>query len=190
VTNEQEIARLAAAYGEPLRAHHDLEIGPSLFYTRFTKHNERRGEVVFALEQPDGRILLHRKTHYRPGIYRLLSGGVNPDEAVIDALHREAGEETGLPIDIVQFIAALDYQFHMGPLKLPFVSWLFHVRQTDTTGRLSPDWNEIEDIIAVWPTELPGYAARLRTIPGPRADWGRWRAIAHDIIADALNDNR
>ena len=85
MTNEQEIARLAAAYGEPLRAHHDLEIGPSLFYTRFTKHNERRGEVVFALEQPDGRILLHRKTHYRPGIYRLPSGRVHPDGAVSGA---------------------------------------------------------------------------------------------------------
>lgn len=184
LVDEGEIARLARAYGEPWRERYDLEIGPHLFFTRFDRAADRRGEVVMALERPGGRLLVHRKAHYEPGILRLLSGGIDPDESVEEALLREAEEETGLQVRIEQFIAVLDYRFTMNTLTLPFVSYVFHARECG--GRLDPDWLEIDDVAEVWPHQLPDLAARLRALDGPRADWGCWRAIAHDVVADAL----
>lgn len=180
--DEQELRDIAQRYGQPLREQYDLDIGPRLFFARFQRHGDRRGEVVIALERPNGRLLLHRKAHYRPEIYRLLSGGIDLDEPVLEAVEREAEEETGLWVGVTRFLALLEYTFHFGTIALPFASYVFHVRERG--GILSPDWFEIDDVVEVWPDELPEIASRLRSIPGDRADWGCWRAIAHDVVAE------
>ncbi|MEZ4833732.1 MAG: hypothetical protein R2873_17405 [Caldilineaceae bacterium] len=43
-------------------------------------------EVVFAIRQPNGKILLHTKPQYEERFYRLPSGGIRPFEPVEDAL--------------------------------------------------------------------------------------------------------
>ena len=48
-------------------------------------------------------------------------------------------------------------------------------------------WHVVQCYLAagfreVWPGDLPSIAAQLRAIPGERGYWGRWRAVAHDVV--------
>ena len=69
---------------------------------------------------------------------------------------------------------------------MPFVSYVFLVREVG--GRLIPQ-DAGERIISfrrVPPSELPKVAASLRALTGEWHDWGRFRAIAHDFVAEML----
>ena len=180
--DEQEIDALARLYGAPLRRQVELEIGSELFVTRFLRLSDRRGEVVLALQRPDGRLLLHRKAHYGAETYRLLSGGVGHDEPVAAAALREAAEETGLRVAIRRLVAVIDTTLRFGDSRLPFVSYVLHVDEAG--GQLRADPSEVAGFREVWPAHLPSIAAQLRAIPGERGDWGRWRAVAHDVVAE------
>lgn len=180
--DEAEIRSIARRYGEPLRLAVDLEIGQDLFLTRFIRSDDRRGEVVMALEMANGKVLLHRKGHYDPPSFRLLSGGINHDEPALRALHREAREETNLQVEVQRFLGFIEYRMHFGEIDLPFVSYVFHV--SELAGQLVPDYGEIAELRVVEPSEIQTYADALRNIPGERGFWGRWRAIAHDVVAE------
>jgi ADP-ribose pyrophosphatase YjhB (NUDIX family) len=185
--DEQEIACLAqAAGGPPLRRQVELEIGAELFVTRFLRLDDRRGEIVLALQRPSGRLLLHRKAHYDAETYRLLSGGIGHGEPIAVAALREAAEETGLRIAIRRLVAVAETTLRCGQSRLPFVSYVLHV--DEVAGELRADPSEVAGFREVWPAELPAIAAQLRAIPGERGDWGRWRAIAHDIVASYFAD--
>ncbi len=180
--DEAEIRAIARRYGEPLRRTIDLEIGQDLFLTRFIRADDRRGEVVLALEMENGKLLLHRKGHYDPPSFRLLSGGINHAEPVLRALHREAREETNLLVEVHRFLAVIEYRMHFGEIDLPFASYIFHV--SELAGQLVPDYGEIAELRTIDPQELPAIADALRNIPGERGYWGRWRAIAHDAVVE------
>jgi len=181
--DESEVTAIAAHYGQPLRRQVECEIGEELFVTRFMRASDRRGEVVLAIKRPDGRLLLHRKAHYAADHFRLPTGGVNLDEPVLDAVLRETMEETGLEVAVVRFLAVIEYVLHFDPIRLPFVSYVFHLRETG--GRLSLDGGEVESFGECRPDELAAIAATLRSIPGERGYWGRWRAVAHEVAAEA-----
>ena len=180
--DETEVAAIAERYGQPLRRSVDLEIGQDLFLTRFVRSDDRRGEVVLALEMADGKLLLHRKDHYNPPSFRLLSGGINHNEPVLQALHREVREETNLQVEVRRFLAVIEYQMHFGEIDLPFSSYVFHVKEL--AGQLIPDDGEIAELRVVKPSEIFKVADELRNIPGERGYWGRWRAIAHDVVEE------
>ena len=189
--DEQEIQTLARTLGQPLRRQVEIEIGSELFVSRFLRMADRRGEVVLALERPDGRLLLHRKAHYGEETYRLLSGGIGHDEAIAAAAVRESAEESGLQVEIRRLVAVIDSALRFGDIRLPFVSYVLHV--VETGGQLSADSTEIAGFREVWPGDLPDIAAQLRAIPGERGYWGRWRAVAHDVVAEyflAVNGER
>ena len=181
--DESEVAAIAARYGQPLRRREASEIGQELFVTRFMRASDRRGEVVLAIERPNGHLLLHRKAHYAADHFRLPTGGVNLEEPVLDAALRETAEETGLHVAVARFLAVIDYTLRFDPIRLPFVSYLFHLRETG--GRLSLDGGEVESFSECRPGELYAIAATLRSIPGERGYWGRWRAVAHEVAAEA-----
>ena len=180
---DDELHALAARYGEPLRRTAECEMDETLFLTRFLR-SDRRGEVVLVIEQPNGRLLLHRKAHYGPDHFRLPTGGIQPDEAVDAAVHREALEETGLTVEIVRFLAVLDTTHYFGEVRLPFMSCLFHLRASASPAPAHD--GEVAEFGDCLPAELLAVAARLRAIPDPRGYWGRWRAIAHDLAAEAM----
>src|SRR4051812_2327989 len=88
-----------AQFGRPER--HTVVVGTSAFWAR----QNRRREVCMVLRRKSGLILTFTKTFYPPGVYRLLTGGVEPGESVRQALLREVQEETGLQITVSRFLS-------------------------------------------------------------------------------------
>jgi len=190
--DERELEQLAAAYGQPQMRTIEMEGDEYLFATRLYRSQDRRGEVVLAVERPArcvprlGRgVLLHRKGWYEPEVYRLLSGGIGLDEAVEATLARELEEETGLTLHTTHFLGVLDCRIHYASEEISFISYVFHLPRTEGVLRL-PRTEDIVDFRDVPIADLPAVAEDLRRVPPPRTGWGHWRAIAHDFVYETL----
>jgi len=188
---DQEVAELAARYGEPRRV--DATINDGFFDPI---HNpDRVGEVCMIVRRPNRKVLLSIKTFYPRGAYRLPTGGIHHGEGIFDALVRETLEETGLETTIRRFLAAIAYR----PLSSPDGPPIFHTFAflLDEVGGMleARDREErIEEYREVDPAELPAVADGLERVTsmhsvdigGDWADWGRFRAVAHRVVHEAL----
>lgn len=182
---DDEVGALSRRYGAPL--HRAVTLAADA-YTRpyhFGRPSDRRAEVVFAIQDPAGGLWLHAKRHYPRHIFRLPSGGVNWGEGIEHALLREMQEETALAVEIRRFLGVIEYTFVDGDRTARFASYIFHVRSTGGLPRPHAD-EAITDFRQVVPGQLPQVAADLRNLLGERQGWGRWRALAHDLVYDTL----
>lgn len=186
-----ELDELARRFGEPL-------VIDTAIDDRFREpiwKRDRYGEVCMVIRRPSGRLLLSIKTFYPRGAYRLPTGGIHHGESVLGSLTREAVEETGLRTEVRRFLARIAYRPLTAPDGPPvFHTFAFLLDETGgSLGTLDPserieDWREIE------PAELPAVADRLdriesrgsEDIGGDWAAWGRFRAIVHRAVAEAL----
>jgi len=187
----REIAELAQRYGEPratLAMIHDGFDDP-------IRRRDRYGEVLMAVRRPSGKLLVAIKTFYPRGAYRLPTGGIHHGESIHDALVRETHEETGLDTAVRRFLATIAYRGRSTPTAAPiFHTFAFLLDElggtlgTLDTGERIEGWREMA------PAELRDQAAVLERIAtegsagigGSWADWGRFRAVAHRAVADAL----
>ena len=187
--DEVEISELNADYGPGERRRVALEMSAPSFddwLGKMVTSPNRRGEVVLAIQRPDGRTLLHTKRFYPEGVYRLPSGGVHPDEPVLGGVLRETKEETGLDVIIDRFLGTVEYEFCHGDQRLFFVSYVFLVRaDNDQPVVQDPDEQITGFRYVTWP-EIRAAATQLRALPPEWADWGRFRALPHDLVADVL----
>ena len=183
--DECELEQLALAYGQPEIRTIEIEGDEYLLSSRLYRSRNRRGEVVLAIERPGRCVLLHRKGWYEPGVYRLLSGGIDWDEAVGTTLARELEEETGLSLDTTHFLGLLDCRIHYASQEGSFPSYVFHLSRTKGVLRL-PQTENITEFRDVPIAGLPSVAEDLRHVPPPRTGWGRWRAVAHDFVYEML----
>lgn len=176
-----ELRALSAKYGNPVYRCYDIEADEHLRRQRWRPVPDRRGEVVFAIRQPGGEILLHTKSHYEEQIYRLPSGGIHLDESVESALFREIAEETGQSVVVRRFVGLFRCRFHADGTTVYFCSYIFYLEsQCDTlTGTASA---EISGFRLVAPEQLATVALALRAIRGKRERWGYWRSLPHDLI--------
>jgi ADP-ribose pyrophosphatase YjhB (NUDIX family) len=184
--DEYELEQLAAAYGRPEIRTIEIEGDEYLFSTRLYRSRDRRGEVVLAIERPGHCLLLHRKDWYEPDVYRLLSGGIDWDEAVETTLARELEEETGLTPHTTHFLGVLDCHIHYASHELSFASYVFYLPRTEGVLRLPQTAEDISEFRDVPITDLPTVAEDLRHVPPPRTGWGHWRAVAHDFVYEML----
>jgi 8-oxo-dGTP pyrophosphatase MutT (NUDIX family) len=129
---------------------------------------------------------VHRKSWYESGVYRLLSGTIDWDEAVEAALERELWEETSLNLGTAHFLGILDCVISYNYQEVSFVSYVFHLSRTEGTLELPVDSEDISDFRDIAISDLPIVAENLRNVPSPRAGWGRWRALAHDFVYEML----
>ena len=184
--NLEEIEELARRYGPIQRGSYSVKMDREQFeYWRDKLTTKCRGEVVLVVEYPNG-VVLHTKDFYPPGIYRLPSGGVKWDESVLHALHREAHEEMGLQIKIKRCLGILEYEFCCGETKLPFVSYVFLV-EGDKEELAAQDHEEhITSFRRVPARELATVADSLRRLEGKWKDWGQFRSLAHDFVAEVM----
>lgn len=161
--------------------HQTLAVSAAFFddFVRSFRHRARRGEVVLLLRRADGHFLLHTKSFYPADVFRLPSGGILPGESVLDAARREAREETGLDPRDPRPLGLLSVTFRRGWHRRFFPSWLVLA-----DGEGDPRPGDIGERITgfqwVPPEALAEVAARLRALPPGWADWGRFRALAHE----------
>ncbi|GAB4527849.1 MAG: NUDIX hydrolase [Anaerolineae bacterium] len=187
--DEAEVSQLNAEYGPGERRGVALEVSALSFdgwLGKMATSPNRRGEVVLAIQRPDGQTLLHTKRFYPEGVYRLPTGGVHPDEPVLSGVTREAREETGLEVTIERFLGTVEYRFCYASQSLSFVSYVFLLR----AGNNQPVVQDPDELIIgfryVDAREIRRVAVQLRALPPEWGDWGRFRALAHDLVADAL----
>jgi 8-oxo-dGTP pyrophosphatase MutT (NUDIX family) len=160
----------------------------------------RRAEICYVMHQgdPAAHILLHIKTFYPEGAFRLPTGGIHVGEAVMDTLGREIYEETGMrvgtgpdQVQVEQFLGVLGYDFQhrtLGPVA--FATYHFLVRMP-AGGVLAPQdetesiggwqWRPAGELNAV--AEILDGVQLRSTVWG---DWGRYRALSHRFVAAAL----
>jgi ADP-ribose pyrophosphatase YjhB (NUDIX family) len=184
----QEIEELAKRYGPVERRGFSLERSGERCEHWRRVLADRRGEVIFVVERPGG-LILHTKDTYPPGTYRLPSGGVGWGETVLSALYREVREEMGLEIEVERFLGLLEYNIRCGEETLPFVSYVFLVKGGD--GELVPQDEEehITSFRQVPAAKLAEVADSLRAIGEDWRDWGEFRALAHDLVAEMIGDS-
>ena len=135
-----------------------------------------------AIRRLTGGYLLQTKRSYPGGVMRLPTGGINPGEAVLDALRREVWEETNLDIEIELYLARVRYR--AGSRRSRFVSHIFIVRETGGEFGCNDPSEHISDWVEARPEELPGYAQSLRNMDPAWSDWGIFRAAALELLAD------
>jgi 8-oxo-dGTP pyrophosphatase MutT (NUDIX family) len=187
----REIDTLAARYGPPLVIDSPI---PDYFDDPIRKP-DRYGEVCMVVRRPNGMLLLSIKTFYPRGAYRLPTGGIHRGEPIFDALVRETHEETGLRTEVRRFLARIAYHGLDAPAAAPlFHTFAFLLDETggtlgaiDTTEQIE-DWREIE--VAELP-RVANFLDDLRTpgtfdIGGDWRAWGKFRAVVHRAVADAL----
>ncbi len=200
-TIEQEITELSQQYGAPLRR--TVTLANEGLFDPLGKP-DRYGEVCMVIRRPNGTLLTARKTFYPDNAYRLLTGGITHGERIFDALLRETEEETGLDVAVRRFLAVVGYKLeHSGPrasrqrAPVPQSFHTFAFLLDELGGTLAcydPD-ERVEDFREVSVDELLALAQHLMQlgqdfdpeIHGRWRDWGRFRAVIHQVVHEALS---
>jgi 8-oxo-dGTP pyrophosphatase MutT (NUDIX family) len=197
---EQEITELTQRFGEPVRR--DVSLPNEGLFDPLGKP-DRYGEVCMVVRRPNGRLLTARKTFYPGNAYRLLTGGIGHGEPILDALLRETEEETGLEVEVRRFLAVIGYTLDRTGAKAvrqqnrlhSFHTFAFLLDELGgTLACYDPD-ERVEDFREVSVDELPQLAQQLRQlgqnfdpeIHGRWRDWGRFRAVIHDVVHETLS---
>lgn len=169
--------------------HHRLTVSEPFFadFVRSTRHRARRGEVVLLLRRADGHLLLHTKSFYPEGVFRLPSGGILPGESVLAAARREMQEETGLNPRDLRPLGLISVTFRHGWHCRFFPSWLV-LADVEGNPRPGDTGERISGFRWVPPDTLASVAAQWRALPPEWADWGRLRALAHLTAHQALSE--
>ncbi|MBI4272181.1 MAG: NUDIX hydrolase [Candidatus Rokubacteria bacterium] len=185
----RELSALAERYGTPRLVSARIRDG---FFDPI-KRPDRFGEVCMVVRRPNGTVLLTTKDFYPGGAFRLPTGGIAHGEGILDALLRETHEETGLTAEVRRFLAWIDYE-GSGEGRVVFHTFAFLLEETGgTLGSLDPH-ERIAAYREAAPEELVGIADHLDSIAselspdieGDWADWGRFRAVVHRAVAEAL----
>ncbi|RKT11106.1 8-oxo-dGTP diphosphatase [Streptomyces sp. 1114.5] len=119
------------------------------------------GFVAAAVINHEGRILLVRRNpdDYMGGLWEIPSGTVEPGETILDALHRETAEETGLAIDqVTGYIGHFDYENSRGGTTRQF-NFAVTVEKTEPVVLTEHDTHQ-------WalPSDLPEVSDAVREL--------------------------
>jgi len=181
------LRRAIERYGSPVERSYVHRAGKSFFAN--LAEQKRLCEVVILLRRRNGLYLVHTKEFYPTGVYRMLSGGVEPGEDLMAALKREALEETGLEVRVERFLGILHHRFLWRGQSLPFVSYLFLVVEEGGVLACSDPREAITGFREAGLREVADLADRLESLPADWADWGRFRATAHRLVGELPLDN-
>lgn len=191
--NEKEFMDLCSKLNiEPLVEEKTIRYSESSFFNRMKRsiQKDRRGEVVFCVIRPDGKIITTTCKEYPKGIYRIPTGGIGHKEDIIKAVFRETMEELGLQTEIKKFIGAIKIRFEHGDDHVMFYSYLFILNETG--GRLLADASddEISEVREVDIDGLEKVADSLANITGKWSDWGKFRYLTTNAVLNYLRECR
>jgi len=184
VDRESEIAQLGRQYGVPARQHLVQEIAQSTFEAWNNK--KPLGEVVLFIRRPSGEFLLHTKDFYPQGAFRVPSGTIQAGESLLQAVYREAHEETGLEVRVERFLAVLEFEFRCQGHSIQLPSYLFVLRELSGHLQSQDAFERIAAFSQASLADLATVAENLENLPPAWSDWGRFRGIPHRIAAKLL----
>ncbi|MGB8648255.1 MAG: NUDIX hydrolase [Anaerolineae bacterium] len=185
-----EIEELAGKLGTPLYATRELVATTANDIQWFYKLVRRRGEVILVVPRPNGRVLLHTKSTYPSGIYRLPGGGVNPGEPALDAAQREALEETGFDAPMTRLLGVVENEILVQGNRLSYPSYVFLTGPTTALPHVLDLEEDIADFREVPVDDLSLIAAQLEAMPPDWQPWGQFRATPHVLARQALVANK
>lgn len=172
--------------------------GDPLKLSRFGAGRGRAAEVCFAVCRsaaaahgagPGGaEVLLIHKDVYPPGAFRVPTGGVEPGETPQAAAVREVYEETGYRAAAPKLLGIIDYTLtYPGLDPAAFMTYIFFIEPAADHPPQVTDPAESIDAFRWLPVaELPAITAQLDALPGEWAAWGRFRAVAHRFMQQAI----
>ncbi len=179
----EELNQFRQHFGEFPIYYAVLDYGKDQFehwrYIRTYKKN-RRGEIAIDVRNRYDETLLHTKTFYPDNCYRILTGGVEADEPVLEGLERELLEETGLKIDECFLSAVVLYEFRYKNETLSFSSYLFHVTVNKDIPIVQDESERINGFRWADAAQFEVATRHLENLQPERwHDWGRMRAVLH-----------
>ena len=182
-----ELANLEQLFGAIPRRPERLEL-PRISQKHWWPilERDRRAEVVLILPRPAGRLVLIRKSDYPAGVFRLPTGGVDPDEDVLTAATREAFEETGLEVRPERLLGIVDWVFTYRGQERTFASYLCLFPVTDRPLQATDPTERISDYQECSQEELAAIATRLKQLPLDWKSWGQQRAVPHELALALL----
>ena len=135
------------------------------------EHFPRVDPVVIMLAEHEGRVLVGRQPRYPQGRYSALAGFVEPGESIEEAVARELGEEAGLEVSDVRYVASQPWPFP-GQLMIACTAMA-------ASDEVVLDTKELED--AMW-VDRAGVKAALAGEPGAPFLAPPHFAIAHTLL--------
>jgi 8-oxo-dGTP diphosphatase len=93
-------------------------------------NSDRRGEVVFCVVRPNGRIIVITCKEYPKNIFRIPTGGIGHNEDILEAVYREVKEELGLDAEIASFAGVVRISFEYRNQRVMFYSYVFILNET------------------------------------------------------------
>ena len=199
-----ELAELEARFGAlPLRRHRLTVDHPFLTgENQMLVSDGRRAEICYIMHRgdPAAELLLHIKTFYPAGAYRLPTGGIRQGESVLETLAREVYEETGLTVGdgpgqarVERCLGVVAYTLNhrSAAQRYSFATYHFLLQ---APADLEPAPVDPNEQIGGWlwcPAaalgEVAERLARVKATEPAWGDWGRYRALSHRFVASVLN---
>lgn len=143
---------------------------------------DRRGEVVFCVVRPTGKIITVTCAEYPENTYRIPTGGIGHEENILEAVFREVREELGLEVKIRAFTGVIRIRFEYGEEHVMFYSYVFILDEVG--GRLLEDASddEVSEIREVDKEGLAQIARSLYDLKGKWQDWGKFRCVTTKAV--------
>lgn len=175
------LAPIRAQYGEPTLLEWRGEVTEQE-YGIATYDPVRTHDVTLFILNGD-RLALIRKHPFPRDVWRPPGGGVKEGEEFVEAVRREALEETGLQVELERYLVETRARFVHGGRVL---DWRTHVFSATTGDEAIAALDTVEIAEARWGTldELSG-PLRERLLATGRAFW-RYRVALHDAAIAAL----
>ncbi len=177
---DEVLAPLRERFGEPAQMEWVGDVTEAEWGVA-TYNPLRTHDITLFIVRGDGLALI-RKHLFPPDVWRPPGGGVKPGEDFVEAVTREALEETGLRIELQRYLVEARATFvYEGTLD-----WRTHVFHATTEDEALHVYDTDEIAEARWGTlgELAG-PLRERLLATDRAFW-RYRVALHDAALAAL----
>jgi ADP-ribose pyrophosphatase YjhB (NUDIX family) len=178
---DEVLAPIRARYGEPALLAWEGDITEREYGIATYDPLRTHDVTLFILNQE--RLALIRKHPFPHDVWRPPGGGVKEGEDFVEAVLREAYEETGLRVELRRYLVETRARFSYAAFEL---DWRTHVfLATTSDGQITPH-DAVEIAEARWGTleELAG-PLRERLLATGHAFW-RYRVALHDAAIAAL----
>jgi ADP-ribose pyrophosphatase YjhB (NUDIX family) len=147
------VEEIEAKLGEPEVLCLEHEIGDrEMAFVRASQKHGRAHDITLFIFNND-HLALIRKPMFRWPIFRAPSGGLEPGESFEGGAKREALEETGLEIELEEYLLRIHVRFTGGEDHLDWTSHIFKARAVggrleaqDTTEIAETKYGTLEDL--------------------------------------------